>query len=86
MARPRSPNRNKTKELWVKSGKNRLFKDIAKELQVSEEQIRKWKNQDNWDKVTLPNGIVTLLIVKARSWRVKTQQDMEEQICRRYSY
>ncbi|MDU4973784.1 MAG: phage terminase small subunit, partial [Hungatella hathewayi] len=23
---------------------------------VSEEQIRKWKNQDKWDKVTLPNA------------------------------
>lgn len=32
------------------------MKDIAIELQVSEEQIRKWKNQDKWDKVTLPNA------------------------------
>jgi uncharacterized protein YjcR len=32
------------------------LKDIAAELQVSEEQIRKWKNQDKWDKVTLPNA------------------------------
>ena len=32
------------------------MKDIAAELQVSEEQIRKWKNQDKWDKVTLPNA------------------------------
>ena len=42
--------------LWLESGKKRMLKDIAKELQVSEEQVRKWKNQDKWDKVTLPNA------------------------------
>lgn len=56
MARPRSPGRDKAKQLWLESGKSRLLKDIAEELQVSEEQIRKWKNQDKWDKVTLPNA------------------------------
>lgn len=56
MARPRSPNRDKACELWLKSGKKRPLKDIAAELKVSEEQIRKWKNQDKWDKVTLPNA------------------------------
>ncbi|EOS75679.1 MAG: terminase small subunit [Lachnospiraceae bacterium] len=56
MARPRSPSRDKAKQLWLESGKSRLLKDIAEELQVSEEQVRKWKNQDRWDKVTLPNG------------------------------
>lgn len=36
-----------------------MLKDIAAELGVSESQIRKWKNQDKWDrslKVTLPKG------------------------------
>ena len=56
MARPRSPSRDKAKQLWLESGKSRLLKDIAEELQVSEEQVRKWKNQDKWDKVTLPNA------------------------------
>lgn len=42
--------------LWFESGRKRMLKDIAAELQVSEEQVRKWKNQDKWDKVTLPNG------------------------------
>lgn len=55
MPRPRSPNRDKAMQLWLKSGKTRHLKDIAEELQVSEEQVRKWKNQDKWDKVTLPN-------------------------------
>ncbi len=59
MPRARSPNRVKAKELWVESGKKRRLKDIAKELGVSEEQVRKWKNQDKWEsdnKVTLPKG------------------------------
>jgi len=61
MARPRSPNRDKAKQLWLESGKKRPLKDIAEELHVSEEQVRKWKNQDGWDKVTLlnENGNVT---------------------------
>lgn len=54
MPRPRSPNRDKAKEIWIESGKTRKLKDIAEELGISEEQVRKWKNQDKWDKVTLP--------------------------------
>ena len=46
MARPRSPSRDKAKQLWLDSGKKRMLKDIAAELQVSEEHVRKWKNQD----------------------------------------
>nr|DAZ40771.1 MAG TPA: terminase small subunit [Caudoviricetes sp.] len=56
MPRPRSTNRDKALQLWLDSGRKRQLKDIAAELQVSEEQIRKWKNQDKWDKVTLPNA------------------------------
>lgn len=56
MARPRSPNRDKAHWLWMESGKTRQLKEIAAELAVSEEQVRKWKNQDKWDKVTLPNA------------------------------
>ena len=56
MPRPRSPNRDKALQLWLDSGRKRQLKDIAAELQISEEQIRKWKNQDKWDKVTLPNA------------------------------
>ena len=56
MARPRSPNRDKAYQLWLESGKTRQLKEIAAELEVSEEQVRKWKNKDNWDKVTLPNA------------------------------
>lgn len=54
VARPRSPNRDKAFQLWENSGRKRKLKDIAEKLGVSEEQVRKWKNQDKWDKVTLP--------------------------------
>ena len=50
MPRARSPNRDKAKELWLKSNKKRELKDIAAELGVSAEQVRKWKNEDKWDK------------------------------------
>lgn len=56
MPRPRSPNRDKAFELWLESGKSRTIKDISEELGVSENQVRKWKNQDNWEnKEALPN-------------------------------
>ena len=57
MPRQRSPNRDKAFEIWQESGESLLLKDIAAQLGVSENQIRKWKNQDDWEqkrKVTLP--------------------------------
>lgn len=61
MARARSPKRDRALQLWLESGRTRLLKDIAAELEVSEEQVRKWKNQDNWgnSNVTIRNGNVT---------------------------
>lgn len=60
MPRTRSPERQKAFELWIKSKGQRELKDIAAELGVSPEQVRKWKHADAWDdktvKVTLPNG------------------------------
>ena len=60
MPRARSPERKKAFDLWVKSRGQRELKDIAAELGVSPEQVRKWKHDDAWDKktqkVTLPNG------------------------------
>lgn len=58
LPRPRSPNRDKAFAIWQESGGNLLLKDIAAQLDVSESQVRKWKNQDEWEqvgKVTLPN-------------------------------
>lgn len=78
MPRPRSPSRDKAKQLWLESGKKRPLKDIAKELQVSEEQVRKWKNQDRWDKVTLPNGNSN--VTKSRNTKIDNKKDKEKAI------
>lgn len=58
MPRQRSPNRDKAKQIYLKSKGTAKLKDIAAALNVSDSQIRKWKNQDKWNeasKVTLPN-------------------------------
>ena len=87
MPRPRSPNRDKALQLWLDSGRKRQLKDIAAELQVSEEQIRKWKNQDKWDKVTLPNAkgnvtnhkgapaVIKMLLAMGLQNRIRTQKN-----------
>lgn len=50
MARQRNPNRDKAKELWLKSGGSMKLKDIAAELGVAENAVRKWKSEDKWEK------------------------------------
>ena len=56
MPRARNPNRDKAFELWLESGKSRTIKNISEELGVSENQVRKWKNQDKWEnREALPN-------------------------------
>lgn len=57
MGRKRSPARDAAKALWL-TDQSRPLKDIAAELGVSEEQVRKWKSIDRWDKnkVTLPKN------------------------------
>lgn len=57
MARARSPARDKAYEIYKESKGKKLLKDIAAELEVSDTQVRKWKNQDKWD--DLMNGNVT---------------------------
>lgn len=57
MARERSPNRDKAFEIWRDSGGKMPLKTIAEQLGVSDTQIRKWKNQDNWEERL--NGNVT---------------------------
>lgn len=49
MARERSPDRDKAKQMWLDSGGAMKLKDIAAALGLGETQIRKWKSQDNWD-------------------------------------
>ena len=58
MPKARSEKRDRAYELWKDSSGKMMLKDIAAAIGVSDTQIRKWKNQDNWDdknKVTLPN-------------------------------
>ncbi|WP_369354100.1 phage terminase small subunit [Lysinibacillus capsici] len=50
--------------MWLESKGQVLLKDIAEQLDLSDSQIRKWKNQDKWDdqlkgNVTKSNGNVT---------------------------
>lgn len=60
MPRARSPKRDQAYQIWLDSGGNKKLKDIAAELEVSETQVRKWKNQDRWNSnVTNPNSNVT---------------------------
>lgn len=49
MAKPRSPKRKKALKLWIESGRTRVLKGIAEQLNVSAPLIRKWKFEDNWD-------------------------------------
>lgn len=48
MARERSPDREKAKQMWLESGSTMKLKDIAVALSIGETQVRKWKSQDKW--------------------------------------
>ncbi|MGG1481321.1 phage terminase small subunit [Bacillus smithii] len=49
MGRPRNPKRDEAFQIWLKSNGTKKLKEIAAELDLSDSQIRKWKNQDKWD-------------------------------------
>lgn len=49
MSRPRSPNRDKAREMYLKSKGNTKLIDIAEKLGLKPSQIRKWKSIDKWD-------------------------------------
>lgn len=61
MPRARSPKRDEAYQLWLASEGKKKLKDIAAELEVSETQVRKWKNQDKWNSnvTNQMNGNVT---------------------------
>ena len=64
MARERSPSRDLAFELWKNSNGKLALKEIANQLNVSDSQIRKWKNVDDWEgklngNVTIANSNVT---------------------------
>ncbi|EFU03439.1 phage terminase small subunit, partial [Enterococcus faecalis] len=64
MARKRDPRRDEAKKIWLDSNGKKVLKDLAKELNVSDSQIRKWKSIDKWSaelkgNVTNAKGNVT---------------------------
>lgn len=68
MARPRSPSRDKARELW-EADRARPLVSIAEELGVPEGRVRKWKCEDQWEQG--PKGNVPKR-VKERSVTEKT--------------
>lgn len=48
MARERSPERDKARQMWLKSDGTMKLKDIAAALSVPESRVRKWKAVDRW--------------------------------------
>ncbi|WP_410770988.1 phage terminase small subunit [Fontibacillus sp. BL9] len=48
MARERSPERDKAKQMWLESGGTMKLKDIATALFIADSKVRKWKALDNW--------------------------------------
>ncbi|MCY7784193.1 MULTISPECIES: phage terminase small subunit [unclassified Bacillus (in: firmicutes)] len=49
MPRPRDPRRDEAYRLWEESGGCKKLKDIADELGVTSNTIRKWKANDKWE-------------------------------------
>ena len=49
LARARNPKRDEAKRIWLESNGNKPLVEIAKELDCSASQIRKWKSLDKWD-------------------------------------
>ncbi|GLC89344.1 phage terminase small subunit [Lysinibacillus piscis] len=49
MARPRNPKRDEAFQMWLESQGQMLLTEIATQLELSDSQIRKWKNQDKWN-------------------------------------
>lgn len=49
MARPRNPNREKVKEIYLEARGEISTKELALEAGVTEARIRKWKSEDKWE-------------------------------------
>lgn len=72
MARERSPDREKAEKKYLDSSGQLKLKDIAADLNVSPEQIRKWKSIDKWDdklnsNVTIEKGTPKGNVTKRKS-------------------
>lgn len=85
MARARSPNRGKAKQIYLKSNGGIKLRDIAKELNIKDSQVRKWKSQDKWYeelKGTLPisKGNVTNENKKNNSTKKDIKEPVAEEV------
>jgi len=49
LARTRSPDREKARQIYLNSNRSAKLKDIADSLGIAEGTIRGWKNKDKWD-------------------------------------
>ncbi|MFI8709955.1 phage terminase small subunit-related protein [Bacillus sp. NPDC077411] len=80
MARKRDPRRDEAKKIWLdneKSGKENKLVDIAKQIGVPANTVRKWKAQDKWEdelKGSAPNDKKSALISKGNAPKQKGGQ------------
>lgn len=85
MARVRSPNRDKSKEIYLNSNGDIKLIDIAKDLNIKDSQVRKWKSQDKWDeelKGALPisKSNVTNQSNKKFNKKVESKEPIEHEV------
>lgn len=49
MARDRSPERDKARQIWLDSGGTMTAREVAEQVGAKPEQVRKWKSLDDWN-------------------------------------
>ncbi|WP_281885656.1 phage terminase small subunit [Paenibacillus sp. YYML68] len=54
MSRAQSPERKKALKIWEKSGRTKKPAEIAAELGISAQLVRKWKSIDQWEEKPTP--------------------------------
>jgi phage terminase small subunit len=75
MPRQRDPRRDKAFEIWKASGGEMKLKDIAAQLGVSDTQVRKWKNLDQWERKLKGNVTIEKRNVTKNNGNVTEKQD-----------
>jgi len=75
MPRQRDPRRDEAFEIWKASGGEMKLKDIAAQLGVSDTQIRKWKNLDQWEQKLKGNVTIEKRNVTKNNGNVTEKQD-----------
>jgi Phage terminase small subunit len=75
MPRKRDPRRDEAFEIWKVSGGEMKLKDIAAQLGVSDTQVRKWKNLDQWERKLKGNVTIEKRNVTKSNGNVTEKQD-----------